>query len=79
MFSKFVSVIVPIVIVSNSEPSANTSSIVSIVKVFELDPAGIVTVVTPVKSVPSTATPEYVISTVIGDVTSAAGWSTVTV
>ncbi len=73
MFSKLLSVIVPSVIVKFSLPSANTSSNVSIVNVAELLPAGIVTVVTPVKSVPSTAVPEYVNSTVIALVTSLAG------
>ncbi len=57
MFSKLVSVIAPIVIVKPSLPSANTSSIVEISNVVELEPAGIVTDATPVKSVPSAATP----------------------
>ena len=56
-FSKLPPVAVAMVIVKLSAPSARASSIVATLKLAELLPAGMVTVVVPVKSLPSAAVP----------------------
>ena len=56
-FSKLPPVALPIATVKFSLPSAAASSIVATLKLAELAPAGMVTVVTPVKSLPSAAVP----------------------
>jgi hypothetical protein len=57
-------VILLIVAVKFSEPSARLSSIVEISNVTDFSPFGITTLATPVKSVPSIAFPVYVNVTV---------------
>ena len=56
-FSKLPPAALPIVTVKFSAPSASTSCNVAMLKLALLAPAGIVTVATPVKSLPSAATP----------------------
>ncbi len=60
-------VIVLIVTVKSSAPSAMLSSIVAILNVADVSPFGITTLATPVKSVPSIALPLYVNVTVKSD------------